>query len=101
MKNKFVLVFLCSLFCLGCTNRKALGEDSISIKINRFDIDLYRYLQNKEAGENFLQKDSTFLNIFGEKVLFIGRTDSSGFSERLQNFFSERPAWFGCGSRRL
>ena len=89
MKNKIVLVFLCSLFCLSCTNRKAFGEDSLSVRINRFDVDLYRYLQNKEADETLLQNDSPFLNVFGERVLFIGTTDSIGFLERLQHFFSD------------
>jgi len=89
MKNKFILVFLCSIFCLGCTNRKVFGEDSLSFKINRFDVDLYQYLQNKKTYEEFLQKDSSFLNIFGERVIFIDRTDSIGFFDRLRNFFSE------------
>jgi len=89
MKDRLILVFLCCLFCLGCTNRKAFGEDALSIRINRFDVDLYRYLQNKDADGIFLQKDSLFLNVFGEKVLFIGKSDSAGFSERLRNFFSD------------
>ncbi len=89
MKNKFILALLCSLFCLGCTNRKAFGEDSLSIRINRFDVDLYQYLQNKKNDEEFLQKNSSFLNVFGERVIFIGRTDSIGFFEHLRNFFSE------------
>ena len=89
MKNKLVLVFLCCFFCLGCTNRKAFGEDSISIKINRFDSNLYQYLQNKEADAAFLQNDSSFLDVFGEKLIFIGKTDSTGFFERLRNSFSD------------
>ena len=89
MKNKLVLVFLCSLFCLGCTNPKAFGGDSLSIKINRFDVDLYQYLQDKKTGETLLLNDSLFLNVFGENVIYIGRTDSTGFFDRLRNFFSE------------
>ncbi|MDR0231935.1 MAG: gliding motility protein GldB [Dysgonamonadaceae bacterium] len=89
MKHKFILVFLCSFFCLSCTNPKAFGEDSLSIRINRFDVDLYQFLQNKTADEEFLQKDSLFLNVFGERVVFIGTTDSVGFFERLRYFFSE------------
>lgn len=88
MKTKLGWIFLCCLFCLSCTNRKVFGEDSISIKINRFDIELYKWLQNKESNEKLLQ-DSSFLNIFGEKVIFIGKIDSLGFFDRLSSFFSE------------
>ena len=88
MKNRLVLIFLCCLFCLGCTNRNAFGEDSISVRINRFDVELYKWLQNKESDENLLQ-DSLFINVFGENVIFIGRIDSIGFFDRLRSFFSD------------
>ncbi len=88
MKNNLVLVFFCCFLCLGCTNPKAFGGDSLSVKINRFDVDLYQYLQNKET-ENTLQNDSSFLNVFGENILFIGKTDSVGFYDRLRNLFSD------------
>ena len=89
MKNKLSLIFLCCLFCLGCTNRKVFGEDSLSVKINRFDVDLYQYLQNAGSDEKFLQNDSSFLNIYGKNVISIGRIDSTGFFDRLRTFFSE------------
>jgi len=88
MKNRLVLIFLCCLFGLGCTNRKAFGGDSISVKINRFDVELYSWLQHKESDERLIQ-DSLFLNVFGENVLSIGRVDSVGFFDRLRSFFSE------------
>ena len=84
----FHLILLCCLFCLSCTNRKIFGEDALSIKINRFDTELYEYLQEKD-NEKPLLKDSSFLNIYGENVLSIGKSDSTGFLNRLQSFFSE------------
>ena len=89
MRNRLVLIFSCCFFCLGCTNPKAFGEDSLSVKINRFDVDLYQYLQNEKSADDLLQKDSSFLNIFGENVIFTGRIDSVGFFDRLRSFFSE------------
>jgi len=89
MNNKLVLILLCSLFCLGCTNPKVFGGDSLSVKINRFDVDLYQYLKNKESDEKLLRNDSLFLNVFGENVVFIGHLDSVGFFDRLRSFFSE------------
>jgi len=89
MNNKLVLVFFFCLFCLGCTNPKAFGGDSLLVKINRFDVNLYQYLGNNESDEQLLQNDSSFLNVFGENVVFIGRTDSIGFFDRLRSFFSD------------
>jgi len=89
MKNKLVLVCLCSIFCLGCTNPKAFGGDSLPIKINRFDLNLYEYLEDKESDEKILQNDSLFLSVFGENIVFVGRPDSVGFFDRLRSFFSD------------
>ena len=88
MPNRLVLIFLCSFFCLSCSNRKVFGEDSLSVKINRFDVELYKWLQDKESDGRLFQ-DSLFLNVFGESVILIGQTDSVGFFDRLRSFFSE------------
>ena len=88
MKNNSFLIILCCFLCLSCTNRKTFGVDSLSIKINRFDTELYEYLQEKD-NETQLLKDTSFLNIYGENILSIGRSDSTDFFNRLKSFFSE------------
>ncbi len=86
--EKILLFLISSLFCLGCTDRKAYGGDSIPVKICRFDTDIYQYIRN-ESDEKSLEKDSPFLNIYGENIIGIGKVDSTGFYERLKSFFSE------------
>lgn len=39
--------------------------------------------------DSVLKADTGFLNVLGEKVIHIGRSDSTGFYERLKKYFSE------------
>ncbi len=89
IKHKSLLVLILTFFSFGCSGKKAQEEGFISVKINRFDSVLYEYLQNKEPVDSLLNTNLAFLNIYGERVLNIGTTDSSGFYSRLNAFFSE------------
>lgn len=85
-----VLLGITSLCCFHCSRNKtnSASTDSTDFTIVRFDTDLYRYLfQN--ASDTVLKNDSVLLNILGEDILALGRSDSSGFYSRLRNYFSE------------
>jgi len=71
-------------FCCICCSRK----DSAEYKIARFDTDLYQYL-TKNKPDTVLNKHIVFLNILGNGILDIGKTDSAGFYSRLKNYFSD------------
>ncbi len=89
MKRQFLtLAILCLLFS-GCSSRSAFGEENPALIIKRFDTQLFRYL-NKQLPEDSLTGNyKDFLNLFGEQVIRIGKTDSAGFYERLNSAFSE------------
>jgi hypothetical protein len=75
------------LCCLGCSGNKMTG-DSTEFTITRFDTDLYQYLTKNEP-DSVLKNDSGFLNVLGEGILAIGKTDSTGFYSRLKNYFAD------------
>jgi hypothetical protein len=83
----FVILLSC-IFSLGCSGKKAYGEDISDFKIIRIDNELFDYLSKNEP-EGILNADTGFLNVWGEKVIYIGRSDSTGFYERLKKYFSE------------
>jgi hypothetical protein len=64
------------------------SESNSDLQIIRFDEHLYRYLTQNDSG-NLLDEHSSFLNEYGEKVIYVGKPDSLGFQERLHAFFSE------------
>jgi hypothetical protein len=87
--NIRISVFLVfGLLCLGCSHKKAFSESHPDRQIIRFDTTLYHYLTANDTN-NTLAADSSFLDEYGEKVIYIGKTDSTGFYERLRNYFSE------------
>lgn len=89
--RQFVRIYVlitCCLFSVGCSGKKVCGEEVSDFKINRIDTELFNWLSNN-APDSILKVDTGFLNIFGEKVIYIGRTDSAGFYERLKTYFSE------------
>ncbi|MDR1610379.1 MAG: gliding motility protein GldB [Candidatus Symbiothrix sp.] len=88
----FILI-LSYCFSAGCSGKKTCGEEVSGFKISRSDTELFNYL-SKNGPDNILKVDTGFLNVMGEKVIHIGRTDSTGFYERLKKFFSE-PALMG------
>lgn len=89
MKNKILLFCICSLFCISCTERKAYGKDSVKIEINRFDKDLFEYLKGEKSQKELLDKYPVFIDLYGEKIIGIGKRDSTGFFDRLNKFFQE------------
>jgi hypothetical protein len=88
MVTRFFTLLLFCVLCSGCSGQKLHIEDNPELGIIRFDTELYQYLTNGEP-DNYLEKDIAFLNVFGEKVLGIGATDSLGFYDRLKKHFSE------------
>ncbi|MDR3062292.1 MAG: gliding motility protein GldB [Dysgonamonadaceae bacterium] len=84
----FFLFVLC-FFCFSCTGRKVFCEVNPELNVKRFDIDLYQYLNKQSTEESLSASYKTFLDIYGEQVIGIGRPDSIGFYERLNTFFSE------------
>jgi hypothetical protein len=83
----FVIILSC-IFSVGCSGRKAYGEDISGFQIIRVDTELFNYLSANEP-DGILKADTGFLNVWGEKVMGIGRSDSTGFDERLKKYFSE------------
>jgi hypothetical protein len=72
----------------ACSNKKVYGEGKVEFRISRFDCDLYSYLINNDSIDR-LNKNLLFLDLFGQKIIRIGTSDSSGFYLRLKNYFSE------------
>jgi len=85
LQTSFIgIICLCFVRCSGDISK----ENSPEFVINRFDTDLYMYLINNPS-DSFLQHHTDFLDIFGEGILSVGKTDSAGFYSRLKEFFSE------------
>jgi hypothetical protein len=86
-----IRIYTCFIFCfllLSCSHKKAYSESNPGLQIHRFDTGLYQYLTQNSRNET-LTGYIPFLNEYGEKVIGIGKTDSTGFYERLRNYFSE------------
>jgi len=89
--KRFTRIFILTLSCIfsfGCSGKKVYGQEIPDFKIIRFDTKLFNYLSKNES-DSVLKADTGFLNVFGEKVISIGRSDSTGFFERLRKYFSE------------
>lgn len=84
----FILIISC-LFSSGCSGKKAYREEISDFKIHRIDTKLFNYL-SKNGQDSIFKVDTGFLNVLGEKVIHIGRTDSAGFYERMKKYFSEQ-----------
>ena len=81
-------VILLLLFC-DCSGKQAKKETNPDFSIIRFDSLLYQYLTQSEPDSSLLKTEKDFLDEYGEKIMGIGRSDSGGFYDRLQAFFSE------------
>jgi len=86
MKGRLLFLLLLNTVFLSCSGQQQ-DQDSVSLKIKRFDVSLYNYLNQSENREQL--NEDPFLNLFGEQVLHIGGVDSIGFYDRLNAFFSE------------
>jgi len=82
-----IYLTVCFLFW-GCSPKKVYGESNSEAQIIRFDSVLYQYLTQNEPDE-VLSEYRAFLDEYGEKVIDIGRSDSTGFYDRLKAYFSE------------
>ncbi|GHU88651.1 gliding motility lipoprotein GldB [Bacteroidia bacterium] len=89
MNRKIFFLFILYFLCFSCTGRKVFSEENPELNVRRFDIDLYKYLNKQSTGESLSVQYKTFLDIYGEQVIGIGKTDSVGFYERLGTFFSD------------
>lgn len=86
--TQILVLTLSCIFSVGCSGEKVYGEETPDFKIIRIDTKLFNYISKKEL-DSSLRADIIFLNALGEKVIYIGRSDSTGFYERLKNYFSE------------
>jgi hypothetical protein len=86
--NIRIFVLFALLLCFSCSGKKMYGEEKPEFEILRFDKDLYQYLVNNEP-DSALEKYKDFLDVFGERVIHIGKSDSVGFYLRLRKYFSE------------
>ena len=84
--KQFLLHFIALFAACSCSAQSA---DTVQLKINRFDVALFQYLENNDDRNVFSDKYRPFLDVFGRQVLQIGSCDSTGFEDRLQQFFSE------------
>jgi hypothetical protein len=84
---RIVLLGIACLCCFRCSGNNT-NEGLPEFSIVRFDTDLYLYLIKNESDSLFLNH-ADFLDIFGESVLSIGKSDSTGFYSRLKDYFSE------------
>ncbi len=86
--NKVIISYvLISFFFFNCSDKKVYGED-IPVKVNRFDKALYEYLKGEKNEDIFLNEYRDFLDVYGESVIGIGKTDSIGYFDRLKQLFS-------------
>ena len=98
MRIVSLLLFL--TFASACSGEKADRELNPELVIVRFDKDLYSFLiQNPD--KNLLVENKAFLNEYGEKVIYIGSTDSIGFFQDLKNFFSEPTLMQLCADQQV
>jgi hypothetical protein len=88
MNIRVFILFAVSILSFSCSGRKMYGEENPGFEILRFDKDLYQYLTNNEPDSD-LKKYAGFLDVFGERVINIGKSDSLDFSGRLKKYFSE------------
>jgi hypothetical protein len=91
-KKQIPMRILCSLllliFCWNCSPQKTANDRPATQALVRFDSALYRYLTQQEPADSLL-RHRPFLDLYGEKVLGIGRSDSAGFYDRLRHYFAE------------
>jgi len=81
------LLGIACLFCFRCSWSKT-NDRLQEFTIIRFDTDLYRYLTENDS-VSLMQKHRDFLDVLGEGILAIGKSDSDGFYSRLKDHFSE------------
>lgn len=86
-RKLFSFLFLSCLLLVGCTREKAFGE-VYQVKIHRFDQDLYQYLSGQRSQDALQDEHKDFLDLFGEEVIGIGKSDSHEFFSGLRNYFS-------------
>jgi len=84
--KQFLFLFTVLFVVCSCS---AQSTDTVSLKIQRFDVALFQYLENTDNRDVFSDEYRPFLDVFGQQVLQIGSCDSTGFEDRLQQFFSE------------
>jgi hypothetical protein len=87
MTLRIGLLVIACLCCFNCSGNRT-NNNSQEFTITRFDTDLYGYL-TQNVSDSVLQKDTVFLYVFGEGILTIGKSDSTGFYSRLKKYFSE------------
>ncbi len=88
-ERTFIFLVILCFSCFSCTGRQTFGEENPELNVKRFDVDFYQYLNNQSTSEMLSTQYKMFLDVFGTQVIGIGTTDSTGFHDRLNSFFSE------------
>lgn len=87
MNKLFLGLFLYCLLQISCNERKLFAEES-KITVIRFDQDLYKYLHEEKTQSELTEEHKEFLDLYGEAVIGIGKSDSAQFFPKLKEFFS-------------
>ena len=69
------------------TNNNYLKNSDLSIV--RFDIDLYRYLNDLQPMDSLIRNHKFFLRVYGEQIIGIGKPESEDFYKKFNKFFTE------------
>jgi hypothetical protein len=88
MKNRFNVFFTACMFAVSCSGKKACDSDGGGFAIVRADSAVFEYIV-RELPDSVLDGYRDFLDVLGERVIYIGRTDSAGFYGRLKRYYSE------------
>jgi len=91
-KQIWVILFITSLTLCGC-NRTSFGmnDDSIGIRINRFDSVLFQWIDTDDAASlhTMISDYPQMLGLLGKSLFQTNYTDSSAFFDNLKKYYSE------------
>jgi hypothetical protein len=89
MAARFSIYLIVCCLLAGCSPKKLYGDSPAADRsIVRFDTLLFRFLTANPSPEPLLAH-RPFLDLYGEKILGIGTSDSAGFFDRLAHYFSD------------
>ena len=91
LRQIWVLLLIISLTLCGC-NRTSFGmnDDSIGIRINRFDSILYQWVEtdDSESLQSLISDYPQLLGLLGKTLFQTNETDSSTFFDNLKKHYS-------------
>jgi hypothetical protein len=88
MKNGICLFCLLGAFVASCSGKKAHSEETPSFAVVRADRMIFDFVVGNQSDSTLMPLDG-FLDLLGENIIHIGRTDSADFGNRLRRFYTE------------